>query len=143
MANIQNGIKLKRLITFLIIVFTTIEAFTQSFDEFYEKNWGFYTSYTTINSSSKSLSLLGKDQSFGFWGVLNLDGSFASSKKYGMSFSVKQRQVGDLMFLLVKILTDKNKKSFNTTDYLSDFGFLPNLRFGLLRTCHCHPVSQT
>jgi hypothetical protein len=119
------------LIIALISLDYGFDVFSQSFDEFYKHKFGLYTSYTTISTTSQSTDTLGKDHSIGYWGVLNIDGSISSSKQFGFSCTIKERQLSDLMFLLIHLFDKKNKKPFTRTDYISDFGFLPNIRFGL------------
>lgn len=105
-------------------------AHCQLFNDFYKHNFGLYTTYTIINTGSRSSDSLGNN-SIGYWGGVNIDGSISSSKKAGFSCTIKERQISDLMYLLINLFSKEKKKSFKTTDYISDFGFLPNIRLGL------------
>lgn len=118
----------------LFIMFLWIGSFVnaQSLDDFYDKTFEIYTPFCGMSAISKTSDSLGIRDNLNFWGVLNIGTTLSKSKPWGFTFYCGERQIGDLFYLLKNLLNEKNKnKNFTSLYYLSDFGFLPNLRFGL------------
>jgi hypothetical protein len=117
---------------FLSVLFVFISYFVnaQSFDKFYEPWFGFYSPYTILKSDSKCLDKGGRDSKMALWGYLSIEGTSASDKPGGFSFNAKNRSIGDLVYVLVKLLGDaKGKWKLNDINYVSDF-ILPYFRLG-------------
>ena len=122
---------MKKILFAIILTCLTSSIFAQSFEEFYEHDFGLYSPMSYISAKSHSLDSLGIKNKNHTWGLINLEFTIANANSWGLSAWVKQRQIGDLFSVLRGLLSKKPHSQFNRDMYLSDFGLLPNLRFGL------------
>lgn len=123
---------MKKIIVIILCSLFVGNIYSQSLDDFYGKSFELYTPFSGMSSISKTRDSLGFDKSMNFWGVFNLGTTFSKSTQWGISFYCGERQLGDMFFLLKGIVAkNSKKKDFRGVYYLSDFGFLPNLRLGL------------
>jgi hypothetical protein len=115
-----------------MVILTAGSLSAQSLDDFYEKNLEFYTPFSGMSSTAESLDTLGMEKSLNFWGIADFGARVCNTNRFGCSYFVDERQIGDLFFLLKGVLSKNAKnKDFGGINYLSDLGFLPNIRFGL------------
>lgn len=135
--------KLLKIIVPLIFLSGTISSHSQSLDDFYSK--GHWELFTPV--SGYSTKLQNGDSAYpyqSYWGIINIGGFIRKSKPLGISFAFSNREIGDLMYVLMTLVLKPAAISFNigSSDnfpkinnwFLSDF-LIPNFRFGLNVFC--------
>lgn len=120
---------MKKIVLIAAIIISSFSIKAQDFNDFYEHIHGVFTpwSYSRCNSSFIDSSIYANGVTM--WGLLSYEGIISQDEMWEFSWWIKTRQIGDMMAALRNMLTDKGKL-FSTNAYFSDFGFLPNLRFG-------------
>lgn len=122
---------MKKLFLLILLCGVVPQLKSQTLEDFYEHEFGLFVPFSGMSTHSATMDSLGGTSSLSYCGILNIDFTIASTKQWGGAFIVKERQIGDLMFILRGLLSKNYKKEFSGAFYSSDFGFLPDLRFGL------------
>jgi hypothetical protein len=128
----KNNNVMKKLLLIIVSVALAANLKAQSLDDFYQKAFEIYTPFSGITAKSASMEALGMESGMNFWGIAGIGGNVCNTKPWGISFGVGTRQIGDLFYILRALFSKDGKNNgFRDQYYLSDLGFLPNMRLGL------------
>jgi hypothetical protein len=122
---------MKKLVLLILLCGVVPQIKSQTLEDFYEHQFGLFVPFSGMSTHSATMDSLGGASSLSYCGILNIDFTMASANRWGLAYMVKERQIGDMMFLLRGLLSKNYNKKPNPDFYLSDFGFLPNLRLGI------------